>query len=47
MLSGTWPGGAPNALMLVRVVMTGTWGGILCIADFCELACTDCASYMF
>jgi len=26
MLSGAWPAGAPNVLLLVLVVMTGTWG---------------------
>ena len=40
MLSGAWPVGVPNVLMLVRVVMTGTWGVVrytlvLCMADFC------------
>ena len=26
MLSGAWPAGGPNVLMLVLVVMTSTWG---------------------
>ena len=26
MVSGAWPAGGPNGLMLVLVVMTSTWG---------------------